>query len=284
MHKWLMAAVVLFAVPAMAGDPEDVEGVEEHPEVPRMPGFYIHGGTSNDFNSYTFPSQGYEDGGEPKGSVTKEGKYWEIEYGIKEGKKPVSFVELTRNFENAFKKRGGTMTWKGSAEGSSEAVYTLKTGKSERWLHLHWFNGGHDYRVKIIDVAEMEQKLELSANEMAEEIEKNGFVALRGILFDTGKDVIKPESEPLLAEIVSLLGSNKSLKVSIEGHTDNVGDKKSNLALSKKRAESVRKYLVSKGVDGKRLKADGKGDTAPVADNRTEEGRAQNRRVELVKF
>jgi len=95
---------------------------------------------------------------------------------------------------------------------------------------------------------------------------------------------IKSESTPLPDEVVSLLKHDKALKLSIEGHTDNVGDKRANLLLSKQRAGSVVKYLTGKGIDGKRLKSDGKGDSVPVADNRSESGRAKNRRVELVRF
>jgi outer membrane protein OmpA-like peptidoglycan-associated protein len=130
----------------------------------------------------------------------------------------------------------------------------------------------------------MEQKLEFSSDEMAAAIGKNGFVALNGILFDTGKAAIKPESEALIKEIVALLNKDKSLKLSIVGHTDNAGNKKANLALSKQRAESLVRQLVAAGIDARRLKADGKGDTEPTADNRMDEGRAKNRRVELVKF
>ncbi len=144
-------------------------------------------------------------------------------------------------------------------------------------------NGGSMMSFHIIEVAGMEQKVEMSASEMLDALNKDGFLALYGILFDTGKDTIKPESEPVLAEIVALLKGNPSLKLSIEGHTDNVGKPESNQALSQRRAESVKKYLVGKGIDGPRLETKGWGDTKPVADNRTEEGRAKNRRVELVK-
>lgn len=119
---------------------------------------------------------------------------------------------------------------------------------------------------------------------MAVAINKNGYVALNGILFDTGKAVIKSESTPLLNEVVALLKNNAPLKLSVEGHTDNVGDKRANVELSKKRAASVVKYLTDNGIDGKRLRFAGKGDSMPLADNRSEDGRAKNRRVELVKF
>src|SRR4030095_8008532 len=113
--------------------------------------------------------------------------------------------------------------------------------------------------MESVEVTAMEQKVEVSASEMLEALNKSGFVALHGILFDTGKDVIKPESEPLLTEVMKLLADNAGLKLSIEGHTDNQGNPKSNLTLSQKRAESVKKYLVQKGVDQSRLKSKGWG-------------------------
>ncbi len=87
----------------------------------------------------------------------------------------------------------------------------------------------------------------------------------------------------MLAEVQKLLSDNANLELSIEGHTDNEGNPKSNQTLSQKRADSVKKYLQGKGVDAKRLSSKGWGDTKPVGDNRTEDGRTANRRVELVK-
>lgn len=102
---------------------------------------------------------------------------------------------------------------------------------------------------------------------------------LPGIEFDFGKDTIRPESKPVLDDAIAKLKKFPGVRVTIVGHTDNVGTPESNLDLSKRRAESVKRYLVEGGVDGSRIETDGKGDTDPVADNATEEGRAQNRRI-----
>jgi len=119
---------------------------------------------------------------------------------------------------------------------------------------------------------------------MAKALASTGRIALHGILFDTGKANIKAESSPALDEIAKLLKSDPSLKLSVEGHTDNVGLKPVNLDLSTKRAAAVKAALVSRGIDGDRLSTQGYGDNKPVADNSSEKGRAQNRRVELVKL
>ena len=114
---------------------------------------------------------------------------------------------------------------------------------------------------------------------------EKGRVATQGIYFDTGSDRIRPESTPTLKEIGTMLKDHPDLKLTIEGHTDNVGSAQSNQALSEKRASAVRQYLVdSYQLDGARLTAKGLGASKPAAGNDTAEGRQQNRRVELVKM
>jgi OOP family OmpA-OmpF porin len=103
-----------------------------------------------------------------------------------------------------------------------------------------------------------------------------------GIYFDTGKSVMKPESNPALEEITKLLKHSGSLTLFVVGHTDNVGNLESNLNLSADRADAVVKALTGKGIAASRLKAAGVGPYCPVASNRTDDGKAKNRRVELV--
>lgn len=112
----------------------------------------------------------------------------------------------------------------------------------------------------------------------------NGRVATQGIYFDTGSDRMRPESSGTLKQIADMLGAHADLKLLIEGHTDNVGDAAANLALSDKRAAAVKAALVSQhGVDSARLATKGLGMTKPLSPNTTNEGRQNNRRVELVK-
>ncbi len=265
-----LSIVLSMFVASTAKAEPDAEGCKDHPAVPRFPGSFIISCDQKDFDSVQFQSN-------ETTTVTKEGKRWAFRYSNTKAHAP---VEIVRNYVNAFKKAGGKATW--VEPGNIHATLMIPVGKSERWLNLS-LPSETEVDLDIIEVAAMEQQLELGASQMLDALNKDGFVALHGILFDTAKDTIQPASEPLLAEIVKLLKDNVGLKVSVEGHTDNVGQAKANQELSQKRAERVKKYLAGKGIDGKRLEAKGWGDTKPVGDNRKEDGRAQNRRVELVK-
>ncbi|HXB43737.1 MAG TPA: OmpA family protein, partial [Puia sp.] len=112
-------------------------------------------------------------------------------------------------------------------------------------------------------------------------IEANAMVILKNIFFDVNKYDLKSESKVELDQIVQLMKENITLKIEISGHTDNVGKPSDNLKLSENRAKSVVIYLTAKGIDARRLSFKGIGDTKPIADNNTEEGRAKNRRTEL---
>jgi len=129
----------------------------------------------------------------------------------------------------------------------------------------------------------MAQEVTADASSLNDEINKTGHVAVYGIHFDTGKSAILPESEDSLKQILALLTQNAALKIRVEGHTDNQGTPAANQTLSEKRAQAVMGWLIANGVDAVRLTAKGLGQTDPVADNSTDDGRAKNRRVELVK-
>jgi outer membrane protein OmpA-like peptidoglycan-associated protein len=120
--------------------------------------------------------------------------------------------------------------------------------------------------------------------EIKSALDTNGKIVTHGILFDTGRDVLKAESLPTLKMILGLLNGDPGLKFSIEGHTDNQGSGEINQPLSEKRAAAVRTWLAGKGIEEARMKTSGFGDSKPIDTNGTPEGRANNRRVEFVKF
>jgi OOP family OmpA-OmpF porin len=109
-------------------------------------------------------------------------------------------------------------------------------------------------------------------------------LVLDGILFESGRATLQAESAPRLDRVVEYMTHMTSVRIRIAGHTDNVGDPRRNQALSEARAQAVREYLVTHGIDGSRVEAVGYGDTQPVASNDTEEGRAQNRRIEAIEL
>jgi OOP family OmpA-OmpF porin len=153
----------------------------------------------------------------------------------------------------------------------------------EIWAQI-MAGGNGMYTVFIVEKEAMEQDVAADASSMANSIRESGKVALYGIYFDTGKSVLKPESVSTLQEIAKLLKADPSLKLYVVGHTDNVGAYDANLKLSQERASAVVTALVTQhSVSAANLKACGDGPTAPVASNDKEEGRALNRRVELVK-
>jgi OOP family OmpA-OmpF porin len=112
-------------------------------------------------------------------------------------------------------------------------------------------------------------------------VNRQGCWVLKGIEFDTGKSTIKSQSTGVLDEVVAVLMKNPSLKVEVQGHTDNVGTQENNQALSQRRADAVMGYCVGKGIAKDRLSAMGYGFSKPIASNDTAEGRAKNRRVQL---
>lgn len=104
---------------------------------------------------------------------------------------------------------------------------------------------------------------------------------LKGVNFENNRSKLKPESYPILDEDVALLKSHLKMTITIVGHTDSLGDPAYNQKLSEDRASAVMQYFIQKGIAADRMKALGKGKSVPIADNKTDAGRAQNRRIEI---
>ena len=171
-----------------------------------------------------------------------------------------------------------------AATGSTVAVAAWRPGILSAYCDEPEYQKRTSVIVVKLDTKAREQAMEtLSASEMGKSLDANGKVAVYGILFDTNKADIKPESKASLEQIGSLLKQQTRLKLHVVGHTDNVGTLPANIDLSKRRAEAVVATLSSGyGIARDRLTANGVASLAPVASNGDESGRAKNRRVELV--
>jgi len=188
------------------------------------------------------------------------------------------FLQIVRNYEAAARKIGGEIL---SGDVRRTTIRIAKNGQ-ETWVALEAFNEGRQYELNVIERQIMKQDVVAGAAALRSGLTENGHVEVPGILFDFGKSEIKPESEPALAQVAALLQANPALKAWVVGHTDNVGSPETNLTLSSARAAAVVKALTQRGIDARRLAPHGAGPFAPVASNAAEEGRARNRRVELV--
>ena len=254
---------------------EDAKGSKDHPLFNRMPGYRIMGYEDKDFNVF----DKFLDENGKKMSV--EGHYYYFNYGLNKGEKMASGPQVLRNYMNAVKKAGGTVVYE---EGCCNVYLKLAKNNRITWVRVKAYTDAGSYQVWIVEEEEMDQDIVVDVKSMMNEINAEGRVALYGIYFDFDKSDMKPESDPTLKEISKLLSENPKLKLYVVGHTNNVGDFSYNMNLSKSRADAVVKTLVSKyNVDKNRLTPAGVGPLCPVTTNDTEEGKAKNRRVELIK-
>lgn len=270
----LMSAGLLSLGMGAAAQQQDQAGCKDHPLFPtRMPEYRIANCKVEDFGVYEFfATKG------PKTPV--EGKFTFITYAFsgQRANEP-SGLAVVRNYENAIQKAGGTILQSDPQRWVNGKI--VKDGR-EAWVQIEKGNG--TIWLRIVEKKAMEQYIEADAAAFGSDIRATGHAAVYGIYFDTGKSAVKPESAQAVGEIAKLLNADPSLKIFVVGHTDNVGGIDGNIKLSQDRAEAVLQALVrDHGIAPVRLRAYGCGQFAPVASNDTEEGRAKNRRVELVK-
>ena len=281
MRRTLRALVVallwIMAAPMVSGQ-QDRDGGRDYPGISRMPGYYIEDYRESPFDTFAFTV--LENGKEHQ--VPVEGRTFHFRYDVRKDAQPASDLQVVRNFQNAMRAAGGQVL---RDTGTQDRETTLRLVKDDRevWVAIGTRAHGALYLMVVVEKQVMRQEVTLDAKAMGRELGEAGRVALYGLHFDTGRADLRPDSEPALGELAKLLKQNPALHASLVGHTDMVADPALNLKLSQARAQTVVDALVAKyGIDGTRLAAFGAGPYAPVATNRTEEGRAKNRRVELV--
>jgi outer membrane protein OmpA-like peptidoglycan-associated protein len=277
MKRLLTFCLTLISYISFAQDAQDTPRCPnaEPTYLNRMPGFYISDCKNSDYNDAEFVY--WVDGKANK--INKSGKYYHVYYYKKEGEtRKFSSAQISQNYNNAILKV------KGKVLDKKKTVFSASINGKEVYIQVHTAENSTDagsYNIEVVEVETMQQDIAVN---MEEAIDKDGKIALYGILFDVGKSNIKPESAEALTQIIDYLNANPAVKIIIVGHTDNTGTYSGNIALSKARAESVKNYLINTGkIAASRLMSEGAGQYCPVTTNSTEEGRQLNRRVEIVK-
>jgi outer membrane protein OmpA-like peptidoglycan-associated protein len=268
------------ALPLLAVAGDDIAGSKDHPLLTRYPGSYISE-YSKAYNATDFKVGK----GDNATTQTVEGDTTSLRYFYGSPETQASPLQIIRNYQNAIRQIGGEVVYERLPSEGDGGETTLKvhTGGKDVWVKLVPDIYGaptQDYLLVVTEVAAMAQAV--TANQLRDELDKNGFITLH-VNFDTGKSVLKPDDLATMQQVAMMMKDSPALKLRVEGHTDNVGDAASNKALSDARANSVMDAIVQAGMPAERLGAAGFGQERPVADNRSEEGRAKNRRVELVK-
>jgi len=301
------------------GKAEDVKGSSDHPVISRYEGSEIYSYEFKEFDEYVlFNGKAIYDP-YPKTNSEKplilEGKITQITYLNPEDR---STLEVSKNYEQELTSAGFEILYSCKNEdcGGRAMNHALTPGKMTAWMSENYSDqrylsaklsreegdifvslyitknvsgGGKTAKrvftqLDVIEIAPMQVGMvKVDADAMADEIFETGSISIYGIYFDFDKAEIKPQSEATIAEIAKLLNNNPDLKIFIVGHSDNKGSLDYNTDLSQRRANAVVNELVnSHGINSSRVTAKGLGFLAPVASNKTEEGRAKNRRVELV--
>ena len=317
MRTFLMSlGVVLVAAFAQAAD---IKGSKDHLLLPRYDGSEIIRYKQETFTDYKLVTAPVRDHGgkdrNPNSVTPLEGKFTQISYKMPEGR---AALEVFRNYEQAIKKAGFETLFTCEREacggrnfslaiagdplymlfGDQQADQCYIAARFKRtegdvyaslYVIMHRSGGGplKDRALALLEITEvkpMETRMKVvESTAMQRDIAVQGHVAVHGILFDFDKDTMRADSKPQLDEIAKFLKAQPELKVLIVGHTDSKGALDYNRDLSHRRARSIVEAMARDyNIAASRLTPLGVGMAAPMATNRTEEGRALNRRVELV--
>ena len=282
----------------------DVAGARDYPGIGRFAGSIITGYRVKDFDASSLQAAPFKNG-KPTDARRLEGRITRIAYRTNPGP---SILEVSRNFETQLAKAGFETLLVCDTDQCGGIPFSEKIDSlpiPQMWVdgfNYHYYagrktEGGRETytavlvsannnnihaQLTVTQLGDIENKM-VDAAAMAKGLGDKGHIALYGIYFDTDKATIKPESAPTLAEMAKLLNGQPNLSVFIVGHTDSQGSFEHNMTLSRQRAEAVAAALVgSYKIARTRLRTAGVGYLAPVGSNASDDGRALNRRVELV--
>jgi OOP family OmpA-OmpF porin len=266
---YLLLTLVLFtASPAHAQ--KDATGCKDSPLLTRYPGSIISSCTDKTDDAFDFTMS--QAGKIPPRRIEGEFHQTTYNYPSTAGK-----AAVVRNLNTALHRAGYTFDYDSGDYGD----FTAHMGKT--WILIEVSRSGN-YRQTIVTATALTQDVVANAAALSSGLSTTGHAVVNGILFETGKSDVKPESSAALQEVANLLKQDPALKVYVVGHTDNVGALAANLDLSRLRAAAVVAVLTTQyAIPADRLAPFGAGPYAPLASNEFEDGRSANRRVEIVK-
>lgn len=288
------------AVPGQQGQGGSVDPGGDHPLVTPYAGSVQY---QRDFESYTdYRRIIGVDRNRHVITETLEGKLTSIVYDNPAGR---STLEIIRNYQQALGERGfvidyqmsGGETWVDNPRavngmityGQDVRYFTgkLRYGEGTAYVSILTYRQRDFGRttVQVLETTQMDTGMvSVDPSAMAAQLDQSGEINLQGVYFDTGRSTLKPESDGAIALVLALMGQRPDLKLQVVGHTDSVGNTLDNQVLSQERASAVRNALLQRGISADRLVAYGVGSQQPIASNDTPEGRAQNRRVMLLRL
>lgn len=252
----------------------DAKGCKDSEVLTRLPGCRIARCRTAEYDMFEMPVAKPER--KPVQKKTLEGELEQIWYQCGADTSP---LQIAKNAENAFRQAGFSIPF---TDRYFTTRFYVTAQKGAQWAYVA--ADGRFYQLTTVKTKEMEQAMKAGADGWIDQINQTGRVSIYGINFDTAKATIKPDSEKVLSELVSLLQKQPDWSLVVAGHTDNAGSDAINVPLSRQRAEAVITWLAAKGIDKSRLVPAGFGSKKPVADNATDDGKAKNRRVDLVKL
>ena len=282
MKKCLKCVLVTLCVALYFTNTSVFADTGEHPVIKPIPKSILDRSSEHGNYTYEFPFYDKKTNSVSYKEITgRYGKWSYHIFGKDEQRIDGIFtsVEIVRKYKEFAIRKGGSILWERSDGGRlSFTISDVKGGKI--WCQVTARDGY--YELDIVEKDRIEKKRPSMAEELKAELDAKGKITVYSILFDFDHYKLREQSKKPLQEIAELLLSYPSLKIEIQGHTDSMGRDDYNLKLSQKRAEMVRSHLVSLGIDPSRLTSAGYGPFRPIATNKTQEGRAKNRRVVLM--